>query len=285
MAVLEEAMWPAWLTDLIVKQWGFAVPLMYAAAAYGLFLWLDKKASGPAKQSLTRYLQSAPQTAAVANFCLEVFDRIYTKPLFHVRALCRSALITSAVCSIIWCILVPLPLTSYDNVEAYVEHLLFNITADYISLFVIRRWLSIALRRPVSGLIIAALTGIAIVYISFILRSAYFVLYNVVVFGHPFWFILKVYGWESLYPFKELNVSGDVNLTPKFLAPAFIIHLWLPLFGAAMALTKALGLFFVAAGWMQWFLRQGRNHPFQAVGLVAAVIVLSISAVVHVWSR
>lgn len=43
---------PSWLTE-VAKLLGFTMPLVYAAATYGLFLWLDKKSSGPAKKTIS----------------------------------------------------------------------------------------------------------------------------------------------------------------------------------------------------------------------------------------
>jgi hypothetical protein len=42
---------PSWLTE-VLELLGLTTPLVYAAATYGLFRWLDKKASGPAKRAL-----------------------------------------------------------------------------------------------------------------------------------------------------------------------------------------------------------------------------------------
>jgi hypothetical protein len=35
--------------------------------------------------------------------------------------------------------------------------------------------------------------------------------------------------------------------------------------------------------WMQWFIKQGRHHPLDAVGYVAAVIVFVTTSVLHFW--
>jgi hypothetical protein len=80
---------PSWLTE-VLKLLGFTTPFVYAAATYGVFHWLDKKASGPAKKALTARLQSQPPNKeTLANYALEVFDGIYSKPLWHVTAFSR----------------------------------------------------------------------------------------------------------------------------------------------------------------------------------------------------
>src|SRR5947209_17686947 len=93
---------PGWLNE-VLKLLGFTAPFVYAAATYGVFHWLDKKASGAAKHTLTMRLQSAiPTRELVANFTVEVFDKIYTYPLFRWRAFWRSAAITTLVCLLVW---------------------------------------------------------------------------------------------------------------------------------------------------------------------------------------
>jgi hypothetical protein len=42
---------PGWLTEAL-KLLGFTAPFAYAAAVYGVFHFLDKKASGQAKKAI-----------------------------------------------------------------------------------------------------------------------------------------------------------------------------------------------------------------------------------------
>jgi len=67
------------MLGVFLKYAGLAVPFIYAAATYGIFRFLDKKASGQAKKAISTWIGSAnidkQQSAAVA---LEIFDRIYT---------------------------------------------------------------------------------------------------------------------------------------------------------------------------------------------------------------
>ena|ERR1700730_1883359 len=84
----------SWWTEL-PKVWGFTTPFIYASAAYGFFHWLDKKASGPAKKAISSWLEPKEyDKAAVAAAIVELFDRVYTRPLLRWRALGRSASIT-----------------------------------------------------------------------------------------------------------------------------------------------------------------------------------------------
>jgi hypothetical protein len=79
----------------ILKALGFTTPFIYAAATYGFFHWLDKKASGPAKRAISGWLEPREyDRAAVAAAIVELFDRVYTRPLLRWFAFVRSALIT-----------------------------------------------------------------------------------------------------------------------------------------------------------------------------------------------
>jgi hypothetical protein len=71
----------------LLDHLGYAAPLLYAAAAYGLFRWLDENLSTAAKAALasTMKLRSYGKEQ-VASALVEVFDRIYTRPLLSWRA-------------------------------------------------------------------------------------------------------------------------------------------------------------------------------------------------------
>lgn len=84
-----------------LKLLGFTTPFVYAAATYGLFLWLDKKASGAAKRSMTSWLQSSNYKLDISSLTMELFERLYTTPLFASRAVLRSAIITILICSVV----------------------------------------------------------------------------------------------------------------------------------------------------------------------------------------
>ena len=64
-----------------------------------------------------------------------------------------------------------------------------------------------------------------------------------------------------------------VNLLIANMRPAFIIHLWLPLFALSSLFVKLVFWIFRAVEWAQWFLKQGDEHPLKAIGMVATIIV------------
>jgi hypothetical protein len=43
--------------DKLLDHLGYATPLLYAGAAYGLFAWLDKEASDEAKAALAKTMR------------------------------------------------------------------------------------------------------------------------------------------------------------------------------------------------------------------------------------
>ena len=48
--------------------------------------------------------------------------------------------------------------------------------------------------------------------------------------------------------------------------PAFIIHLWLPLFALSTLIARLVFWIFRAVEKAQWFLKQGDAHPLKAIG-------------------
>jgi hypothetical protein len=53
-------------------------------------------------------------------------------------------------------------------------------------------------------------------------------------------------------------------------ASALVVHLWLPLFSISAGFLRAV---IYSVGWGQWLLKNADQHPFKAVGFVAATIV------------
>src|SRR5262249_33440561 len=145
-------------------------PLIYAGAAYGLFHWLDENASDEAKTVLARtmtFKDKNYKSKQVASALVEVFDRIYTYPLLRWRAFFRSFLFTTVV-SAIYVFEVPSALAWMvrgswaRELEFLLYALLFNVFADYLSLFVIRPVLVQSGAKPVIGLALGAVSAVGI---------------------------------------------------------------------------------------------------------------------------
>jgi hypothetical protein len=63
----------------------------------------------------------------------------------------------------------------------------------------------------------------------------------------------------------------------RWMIPALMVHLWLVLMVIGSALTRLVSSFFGAIDLAQRYLKQGRLHPFTAIGLAAAAFVFVIA--------
>jgi hypothetical protein len=63
------------------------------------------------------------------------------------------------------------------------------------------------------------------------------------------------------------------------MAPALLVHLWLPLFVFGASGVKLLYPIFRAVEWAQWFLKRGSQHPLEAIGTVVAILVFAVTAI------
>jgi hypothetical protein len=272
---------PSWAE--VLKVLGFSTPFVYAAAAYGLFHWLDKKASGQAKRAISGWFKYPNyDQLAVAGAIVEVFDRIYTFPLFALRAFVRSALITLLVT------VAYIVQTGFAGALAFfvfdpwsrmivLGGLLANVLSDFISLFLIRRWLRLGSSRPLLAIITGPLVGGAVIL----------ALYSALCLAAVYWTQVDVIGWQLRLPSAVLVFPTAIVLLPVLVLcvpPALLVHLWLLLFGAGVIVCKLVNAIRSLAARMQWFLKQGQHHPFQAVGLVASAIVFVSGALIqYVW--
>ena len=85
----------------LLEHFGFAMPFVYAAAAYGVFVWLDNETSDQAKAALASTMRLKDYDGKrIASALVEVFDRLYTVPLLHWRAMSRSALFTIIITAV-----------------------------------------------------------------------------------------------------------------------------------------------------------------------------------------
>ena len=106
----------------------------------------------------------------VASALVEVFDRIYTYPLLRWRAFFRSLLFTTVLSGIMLFEFVPHVCARLTRDSGcYVAFsimiapfLLLNFISDYLSLFVIRPVLIRSGTKPVTSLVLGAVSGVAI---------------------------------------------------------------------------------------------------------------------------
>jgi hypothetical protein len=160
----------------------------------------------------------------------------------------------------------------YGLIDAYATGLL-NILSDYVSLLFIKRWLLHGRHHMVTSVLIATAVGVTVVGTAYMCWVAI----EWVAFA---WMFDR---WDSnliTYWLHPLNLKEGL----KRIAPALAVHLWLPIFGLAVVVAHAISWLARAANWMQWFLKQGQHHPYQAVGYVASAIVFVCAVIIqYVW--
>ena len=269
----------------LLKLLGFTTPLIYAAAAYGFFHWLDENASDEAKVALARTMSLKDyKNEQVASALVEVFDRIYTYPLLRWRAFFRSVLITTVI-SVIWVFeFMPYFLTKVCAAVAAVPSLreemievcntgvgfwpiligttpllVFNVPSDYLSLFVIRPLLIRSGTKPVISLILGAVSGAAIVLAVNSLRSFLNGL------------VLAAVDKTAPSPYDLIMPDSPFSLLLAW--PALAVFVWLPLFALGIVIVRLLTPLSWIVGRTQWFLKEGKEHPLRAIGYVAAIVV------------
>ncbi len=231
----------------LLKYLGFTTPFIYAAAAYGFFYWLDENASDEARAALARTMRLKDyKSEHVASALVEVFDRIYTYPLLRWRAFRRSVLYTTIV-TVIW-------LFEYFHFFRFgwrdissstsfwfITVWLFNVLTDYLSLFLIRRVLIRSGTKPVTGLALGAVSGVAIVFAAFCLRIL---------------FLIPLFGSISISDLIGAFIY-TYSATLIVMAPALIVFVWLPLFALGIVIARLLTPLSWIVGRAQWLLKGG----------------------------
>jgi hypothetical protein len=246
----------------------------YAALAYGLFHWLDEKASDEAKAALARtMLFKDYKNEQVASALVEVFDWIYTYPLLSWRAFFRSLLFTTVVSTIsLWETGLLFRKWRWASLSSLLLILLFNFLTDYLSLFVIGPLLIRSGTKPVIGLALGAVSAAAIVLGANYLRTAGLLLQDAQSYATA----------VSEYAYTLHNWSLFEHGMMPFGLAALAVFVWLPLFALGILVVRLLSPLSWMVGRTQWFLKEGKEHPLKAIGYVAAVVVF-VGAVAGRW--
>jgi hypothetical protein len=266
--------------DKLLGLLGFTTPLIYSAATYGFFRWLDEDATVDAKAALAGAMKLKEfKSLQIANALVALFDKIYSYPLLSLRAFLRSALFTLIVTAAyayeylntsrllagVWG-------SFFDDatyrfflmdVGFYATTLLTNTITDYCSLFLIRECLLRLGGRPIFALFFGAIIGFDVVGLGVLLRTVLVGMYirqsfEVLTNAGAFWFFAKV------------------SLVAT--APAVMVFAWLPLFALGILVIRALTPLSWLVTQVQWALRSCEEHPIRAVGCVAAAIVFFVTA-------
>jgi hypothetical protein len=253
---------------------------MFAATAYVLFNWLDGNISDNAKAALAQTMRWKDyRSEQVALALVEVFDKIYTYPLFHRRAFFRSFIFTATVSAFF------LPKWIRDSSfkdpdpdslwlmwlfqsEVLGTAILINVITDYLSLFLIRPLLLRSGNKPVICLALGGFIGAAIVLVANALRSL--VLWGI-------WCAVIGFLCDGSIPSLRVALTADFT----FAFAAIVVFIWLPLFALSIATARLLA----PLSWMvektQWLLKEGEKHPLKAIGYVSAILVFAAAVVVR----
>jgi hypothetical protein len=304
---------------------GLGIPFYLGAATYCIFWWLDSNASDEATQVIRLWLQGRSQHKPdLGNLIIKAFDRIYTSPLLSFRAFRRSAGISATFWLLLnlvpslhgliryWgglytaVLTAPAPAAS-DPADALVKPLIIGIfvlysvmnlllnlgltvLSDYLSLPFVRRFLQLAQNYPITSSIISSIIGVVVIIISYILWIVLSIAIGILplLSGDISDIITELSGFfdyaASHYADLGSNLFG-LSIFVGSMRPAFIIHLWLPLFAISSVVVKLLYPFFRAVDWAEWFLKQGDAHPLKAIGIVATIIVFgSATLVKEAWT-
>jgi hypothetical protein len=149
-----------------------------------------------------------------------------------------------------------------------------NIASDLLSIFMVRYWLRISGQTPILAMSGAILVGAPVILMIYNLRIALL----------TWWFTPR-----TLPPVFYLDTPfGDVTFRQiMMILPALAMYVWMPVLAFSLFFAKALVWVAAAAHWMQWFIKQGRNHPLEAIGYIAAVGVFVIVSLLRllIWIK
>jgi hypothetical protein len=285
--------------DKFFELLGLGVPLSLGATTYGVFAWLDSNASDEATKVISSWLHGRSHNKPdLGNLIINAFDRIYTSPLLTFRAFRRSATISM----LMWLLGYFIPfcigflffpehnefhrimegLSLIDLFVGLILTLPFIILSDYISLFFVRTFLSLARVHPVIASIGAFIIGVGIILAIFGLLGTALA---------PLWIVDSDKEILDVAPDFVINLRidyillGGLGSPLGILSPALIIHLWLPLFALSSLAARLVFPMFRAAEKAQWFLKQGDTHPLKAIGVVATIIVFGSAMLVkEAWT-
>jgi hypothetical protein len=212
----------------------------------------------------------------VGTAIVELFDRVYTPRLASFRAFFRSMSITVIISSILYYELYPpnpavMPLILRGDAVAIIillATILSNIISDYLSLFVVRHFLSAGRDNPFRAIWQAPLIGVCMVFALILLQNALLAL----------WYSGHIGDWSATYT-RFLKESFSVPEWRAFMIAPLVVHLWLPLTFVSIMAYRLLGPGKAGVVRIQWFLAQGQDRPLSAIGIVASAVVLLGAAI------
>ena len=264
----------------LLEHLGYGTSLLYAAAAYGLFAWLDKEASDDAKAKLAGTLKLTEwRNRDVASAVVEVFDRIYSSPLRSWHAFWRSTLFTLAVTAVFAFemrgLLTPSdqPISTAWLLVSLAFSTAVSILIDYISLFAIRPWLVRSGDRPIFALVTGTLISIIIFAAGVVVRVVLAMIFSLAIKGDG-----SGNGDFTNFGLELSELFVPLRMSLLFSLPGIVVFAWLPLFAVGIIALRVFAALSWTVGKAQWALKDGKQRPLKAVGYVAAVVVFAVVA-------
>lgn len=243
--------------EQIANTFGVGAAFALAVPFYVLFKFLNEKASDEAKAAIASYIKGDRyKSLSIGDAVASAFEHIYGRRLLHPLAFLRSALLTMFAVFIYEFFVIKEPYTDILFILFYVLPPI--VISDYLSLFAVRKALEIGRSNSFSAIILAMLA--ALVAISLV------VYLEVKITDSLFGFLTVFGGPMTSTSYKIMNAL-------KLTAPAFLVHLWLPLFLVGSLMNYLAAIFFRFVGAAQWFVTKGDQNPLEAVGIMASIFV------------
>ena len=226
---------------------GLGAPFAAGAAIYALFNFLDKKASVAANRAIVEWMQGENyKQLDLATAVISAFDHLYGTPLLRLKTFMRSAFLSTCAVLIYFLFYVGRDAeNSSVLVGAFVVFTIPVIATDYVSLFFVRKFLRVA--KGNAKLSIISAFACAILTIS-ALGLAFLAMF-----------------------FTSWQISS-IKIAAILTFPAWLVHLWLPLFLEGAAINSGIYAFLRTVRFAQWFIKRGDSHPFEAIGMTAGAV-------------
>jgi hypothetical protein len=148
-----------------------------------------------------------------------------------------------------------------------------NIFCDYCSLFIVRYWLKKAGESPLFAMVTGPIVGAVAVYLIYIIFDV--TRFSLLISGEFHWRYFVEGTLQYISQFRAHSANSVLTTA------ALVVHAWLLLFAVGMGLAKLINSFRSAAAGAQWFLNDGRRHPFKAVGLIASLVTFLVSSLLQ----
>ena len=145
------------------------------------------------------------------------------------------------------------------------------ILSDYVSLFIIRRFLTFKVQSAVVTFVLVVSVGLFFVFIFIFVRAAI-----VETSGLTSWFLEHL---TSTPPPPPDGLIGKLAYSHPIIPVAIAViinlsqHLWILLVLVAVIVIRSAKFVPGAVSFMQWFFDKGDEHPLKAIGFVSAAVV------------